>query len=209
MKLYASRTSPYARKVRVVMAEKKIECQLIEEDVWSPETRIGQFNPLGKVPCLVMEDGGAIFDSRVIVEYVDTLTPVSRMIPQAGASAWKSAAGRRWPTACSTLRCWCAWRQPSASRMNAASAGCSASAARSTRRWWPWRTAWPTAPSAPARTIRWPMWRWAARCPTWTSASPRSPGASASQPGGAGGKAVQTPVVYRYGTAARLIRSGR
>jgi glutathione S-transferase len=84
MKLYASQTSPYARKVRVVMAEKKIECQLIEENVWSPETRIGQYNPLGKVPCLVMEDGGAIFDSRVIVEYVDTLTPVSRMIPQGG-----------------------------------------------------------------------------------------------------------------------------
>ncbi len=84
MKLIASHTSPYARKVRVVMAEKKIDYQLVEEDVWSPESTIGQFNPLGKVPCLVMEDGGAIFDSRVIVEYVDTLTPVSRMIPQGG-----------------------------------------------------------------------------------------------------------------------------
>ena len=84
MKLYASQTSPYARKVRVVMAEKKIDYQMVEVDVWSPDTTISQFNPLGKVPCLVMEDGGAIFDSRVIVEYVDTLTPVSRMIPQAG-----------------------------------------------------------------------------------------------------------------------------
>ncbi|MHA7681794.1 glutathione S-transferase family protein [Cupriavidus sp. PET2-C1] len=82
MKLYASQTSPYARKVRVVMAEKKIDYQMVEVDVWSPDTTISQFNPLGKVPCLVMEDGGAIFDSRVIVEYVDTLTPVSRMIPQ-------------------------------------------------------------------------------------------------------------------------------
>lgn len=82
MKLYASQTSPYARKVRVVMAEKKIDYQMVEVDVWSPDTAIGQFNPLGKVPCLVMEDGGAVFDSRVIVEYVDTLTPVSRMIPQ-------------------------------------------------------------------------------------------------------------------------------
>ncbi|KWR75655.1 glutathione S-transferase family protein [Cupriavidus sp. IDO] len=84
MKLFASHTSPYARKVRVVMAEKKIDYQLIEENVWSPDTVIGQYNPLGKVPCLVMEDGGAIFDSRVIVEYVDTLTPVSRLIPQGG-----------------------------------------------------------------------------------------------------------------------------
>lgn len=84
MKLYASQTSPYARKVRVVLAEKKIDYQMIEENVWSPETRIGQFNPLGKVPCLVMEDGGAVFDSRVIVEYADTLSPVSRLIPQGG-----------------------------------------------------------------------------------------------------------------------------
>lgn len=82
MKLYASQASPYARKVRVVMAEKKIDYQMVEIDVWSPDTAIGQFNPLGKVPCLVMEDGGAVFDSRVIVEYLDTLTPVSRMIPQ-------------------------------------------------------------------------------------------------------------------------------
>jgi glutathione S-transferase len=84
MKLFASQTSPYARKVRVVMAEKKIDYQLIEENVWSPDTVISQYNPLGKVPCLVMEDGSSIYDSRVIVEYVDTLTPVSRLIPQGG-----------------------------------------------------------------------------------------------------------------------------
>lgn len=82
MKLYTSHTSPYARKVRVVMAEKKIDYQMVEIDVWSPDSAISQFNPLGKVPCLVMEDGGAVFDSRVIVEYLDTVTPVSRMIPQ-------------------------------------------------------------------------------------------------------------------------------
>jgi glutathione S-transferase len=84
MKLFASQTSPYARKVRVVMAEKKIDYQLVEENVWSADTVIGQYNPLGKVPCLVMEDGSSIYDSRVIVEYVDTLTPVSRLIPQGG-----------------------------------------------------------------------------------------------------------------------------
>lgn len=82
MKLYASHTSPYARKVRVVLAEKKVDYQMIEENVWSPATIIGQFNPLGKVPCLVMEDGGAVFDSRVIAEYADTLSPVGRLIPQ-------------------------------------------------------------------------------------------------------------------------------
>ncbi|OZI74415.1 glutathione S-transferase N-terminal domain-containing protein [Bordetella genomosp. 12] len=84
MKLIGSLTSPYVRKVRVVMAEKKLDYQLELENVWSPDTQIQQFNPLGKVPCLVMEDGGALFDSRVIVEYLDTLSPVARLIPQPG-----------------------------------------------------------------------------------------------------------------------------
>jgi glutathione S-transferase len=48
------------------------------------DTRIHDANPLGKVPCLIMEDGGAVFDSRVIVEYLDTLTPVGRLIPPNG-----------------------------------------------------------------------------------------------------------------------------
>lgn len=66
------------------MAEKKLDYRFELENVWSPDTKIQQYNPLGKVPCLVMEDGGALFDSRVIVEYVDTLSPVARLIPQSG-----------------------------------------------------------------------------------------------------------------------------
>ncbi len=84
MKLIGSDTSPYVRKVRVVMAEKKIEYQYELEDVWSPDSQIRQYNPLGKVPCLIMDDGGAVFDSRVIVEYLDNLTPVHRLIPPLG-----------------------------------------------------------------------------------------------------------------------------
>lgn len=84
MKLIGSLTSPYVRKVRVVMAEKKLDYQLEIENVWSPDSHIQDFNPLGKVPCLVMEDGGALFDSRVIVEYLDTLSPVARLIPSTG-----------------------------------------------------------------------------------------------------------------------------
>jgi len=84
MKLLGSDTSPYVRKVRIVLAEKKIEYQYEREDVYSPQTRIQQFNPLGKVPCLIMDDGGAVFDSRVIVEYLDNLTPVHRLIPPSG-----------------------------------------------------------------------------------------------------------------------------
>lgn len=66
------------------MAEKKLDYELILEDVWSPDTKIAQSNPLGKVPCLIMEDGGAMFDSRVIVEYLDTMSPVGKLIPTQG-----------------------------------------------------------------------------------------------------------------------------
>jgi glutathione S-transferase len=81
MKLIGSLTSPYVRKVRVVMAEKKLDYQFVLEDVWANDTHISESNPLGKVPCLVMEAGEAIFDSRVIVEYLDTLSPVGKLIP--------------------------------------------------------------------------------------------------------------------------------
>ena len=84
MKLIGSTSSPFVRKVRVVMAEKKLDYQFVEEDVWSADTTIVQSNPLGKVPCLVMEGGEALFDSRVIVEYLDTLSPVGKLIPAVG-----------------------------------------------------------------------------------------------------------------------------
>ncbi len=84
MKLIGSHSSPYVRKVRVVMAEKKLDYRFIEENVWAAGTNIGQSNPLGKVPCLVMDGGEAVFDSRVIVEYLDTLSPVGRLIPTQG-----------------------------------------------------------------------------------------------------------------------------
>jgi len=84
MKLLGSNTSPYVRKVRVVMAEKKLDYDFVVEDVWSAQTRMAESNPLGKVPCLVMEGGEALFDSRVIVEYLDTLSPVGKLIPSVG-----------------------------------------------------------------------------------------------------------------------------
>jgi glutathione S-transferase len=84
MKLIGSTASPYVRKVRVVMAEKKLDYQFVEEDVWAADTTIMHSNPLGKVPCLVMEGGEALFDSRVIVEYLDTLSPVGKLIPPVG-----------------------------------------------------------------------------------------------------------------------------
>ena len=84
MKLIGSAASPYVRKVRVVLGEKRLDYQFVVEDVWSDATTIAKSNPLGKVPCLVMEGGEAMFDSRVIVEYLDTLSPVGKLIPQSG-----------------------------------------------------------------------------------------------------------------------------
>lgn len=81
MKLIGSLASPFVRKVRIVLAEKKLDYTFVLENVWSPDTTISDINPLGKVPCLVLEDGSALFDSHVIAEYLDTLTPVCKLLP--------------------------------------------------------------------------------------------------------------------------------
>ncbi|MEO8296473.1 MAG: glutathione S-transferase C-terminal domain-containing protein [Burkholderiales bacterium] len=84
MRLIGSLTSPFVRKVRIVLAEKKLDYKFELDNPWSADTRVTDANPLGKVPCLVMEGAEALFDSRVIVEYVDTLSPVGRLIPEKG-----------------------------------------------------------------------------------------------------------------------------
>jgi glutathione S-transferase len=81
MKLIASLTSPFARKVRIVAAEKHIEYELVIDIPWEDDTQVPDYNPLGKVPVWVLEDGKPLYDSRVIVEYLDSISPVSRVIP--------------------------------------------------------------------------------------------------------------------------------
>ena len=81
MKLLGSLTSPYVRKARVVLAEKRIEYTLELDDPWSEESRVADANPLGKVPVLVLEDHSTLFDSRVIVEFLDGVSPIGRLIP--------------------------------------------------------------------------------------------------------------------------------
>jgi glutathione S-transferase len=81
LKLIGSLTSPYTRKARVVAAEKRIDLQLQIENVMPADSPVNALNPLGKVPVLVLEDGGTIFDSRVIVEFLDHASPISRLIP--------------------------------------------------------------------------------------------------------------------------------
>ncbi len=93
MKLILSLTSPFARKVRVVLAEKRIDYEAVVDIPWEPTTRVPEYNPLGKVPVLVMDDGNTLFDSRVIVEYLDNLTPVSPLLPKENRPR---VAVRRW-----------------------------------------------------------------------------------------------------------------
>lgn len=81
MKLVSSLTSPFGRKARIVLLEKKIPCQLQVENPWLPDSVVATLNPLGKVPVLVLEDGVSVFDSRVIVEYLDHISPVGHLIP--------------------------------------------------------------------------------------------------------------------------------
>jgi glutathione S-transferase len=82
MKLIGSLTSPYVRKVRIVMAEHRVQYQFEQEDVWNRDT-IMQFNPLGKVPCLVLDSGEVLFDSRVIADFIDTQS-AQHLIPASG-----------------------------------------------------------------------------------------------------------------------------
>ena len=93
MKLLASLASPYTRKVRVVLAEKKIECELEIVDVNPVENAVNASNPLGKVPTLVLDDGMALYDSRVIVEFLDARSPINRLIPD---ETRDRVAVRRW-----------------------------------------------------------------------------------------------------------------
>ncbi|MBA4142336.1 MAG: glutathione S-transferase [Nitrosospira sp.] len=82
MKLIGSLTSPYVRKARIVLAEKHIGYNFELETPWNADTHVPDHNPLGKVPVLIMDDGTSLFDSRVIVEYLDGINPVSRLIPE-------------------------------------------------------------------------------------------------------------------------------
>ncbi len=82
MKLLYTINSPYARKVRIVAAEKHIEIALEEVVLAASDCPVKQYNPLGKVPVLVLPDGDSLYDSRVIVEYLDNRTPLAHLIPQ-------------------------------------------------------------------------------------------------------------------------------
>ena len=93
MKLLASLSSPYTRKVRIVLAEKRIDCDVEIVDVNAPANPVTRDNPLGKIPTLVLDDGTALYDSRVIVEFLDNVSPIARLIPDENR---ERVAVRRW-----------------------------------------------------------------------------------------------------------------
>jgi glutathione S-transferase len=82
MKLLGTATSPFTRKVRVVLAEKRLECEFVVDVPNTPESTVIRYNPLGKIPVLVLDDEHSIFDSRVIAEYLDNASPGNRLIPE-------------------------------------------------------------------------------------------------------------------------------
>lgn len=92
MKLVTSSTTPFGRKVRILLAEKNLACEIVEDIPWNADTQVPAFNPLGKVPVLVLDDGETLFDSRVIAEYLDTL-PGVKFIPANDAARIRV---RRW-----------------------------------------------------------------------------------------------------------------
>jgi glutathione S-transferase len=88
MKLIASYTSPYARKARIICAERNIQFEMVEDNPWNADAKIRAANPLGRVPALVLANGTALFDSRVICEYLDETFPGARLTPTNGVDRY-------------------------------------------------------------------------------------------------------------------------
>jgi glutathione S-transferase len=93
MKLLYTPNSPYARKVRIVALEKHIDVELQEVVLADPDCPVKKYNPLGKVPVLVLDDNDSVYDSKVIVEYLDNRAPGTHLIPQDNTSKMIT---RRW-----------------------------------------------------------------------------------------------------------------
>src|SRR5687767_10978188 len=87
MKLVGSKTSPYVRKVRVILAERALPFEFVEESAWNADTTVPRYNPLNKVPALVMDDGESLYDSRVISEYLDAISGGALLPKDAAARA--------------------------------------------------------------------------------------------------------------------------
>jgi glutathione S-transferase len=90
MQLIGSTTSPYVRKARVYLSETGTTCAFVPVDAWQPDARLLNMAPLGKVPVLVRDDGDPLYDSLLVIEYLDSLLPDSkRLLPPQGEPRWE------------------------------------------------------------------------------------------------------------------------
>lgn len=87
MKLYGSLTSPYVRKIRILIREKNLPCEFVLSDAWAADSPIPALNPLGKVPVLALDNNEVLFDSPVIAEYLDSLKPPA-LLAVSGEARW-------------------------------------------------------------------------------------------------------------------------
>jgi glutathione S-transferase len=81
MKLLSATPSPFARKVRIALHEKAIEFELVTEVPWNPDACAPQYNPLGKIPVLILDDGSTVYESRLILEYLEWTHPRIALLP--------------------------------------------------------------------------------------------------------------------------------
>jgi glutathione S-transferase len=81
MKLLGTNTSPYVRKVRLVLLEKNIPHTYLVDAPNDPGSQVARVNPLGRIPALILDDETCVYDSPVIAEYVDTLNDTPKLIP--------------------------------------------------------------------------------------------------------------------------------
>ncbi len=82
MKLYGTPRSPFARKVRIMLAEKNLPYEMVVARGSTPDSPVPALNPLGKVPTLLRDDGRALYDSPVIAEYLDGIGSGPKLIPE-------------------------------------------------------------------------------------------------------------------------------
>lgn len=81
MKLIGSYTSPFVRKISILLLEKGMTFEFVNEQPYNAENGVAQYNPLGKVPALVTDEGEYWFDSPIIAEYIELLGVAPAMLP--------------------------------------------------------------------------------------------------------------------------------
>ena len=80
-RLISATPSPYARKVRIALAEKSLQFELLTEVPWDSSTTTPKFNPLEKLPILLLEDGSSVYESSYILQYLELKHPATPLLP--------------------------------------------------------------------------------------------------------------------------------